>query len=74
MLTIFLMKFLKVFLFFILTVTFNLTKQVSTSCIPGNWKDFERDFDIIFPFNSAKNFVAEHEERDFELKEIFFLQ
>ena len=52
------MKFLKVFLFFILTVTFNLTKQVS--CIPGNWKGFERDFDIIFPFNTAKNFVAEH--------------
>ena len=37
MLMIFLMKFLKVFF---LTVKFNLTKQVSTSCIPGNLDGF----------------------------------
>ena len=27
-------------IFFFLTVTFNLTKQVSTSCIPGNLDGF----------------------------------
>ena len=28
---------------------------------------YEKDFDMIFHFNAAKNFVADYEERDFEL-------